>query len=69
MRNGAFFLEGSVAFALQNPAALFRLLQAFNELSLWNQNAEPCHSLVPLLVMALKTELLLRPYSPKTASS
>jgi hypothetical protein len=63
MRNGALVRDGSVAFGLQKPAALLRLLHALSALSLWNQKPEPWYSFEPDLVMALKTELELRPNS------
>src|SRR6266850_1056639 len=46
-----------------SPARLSRLLHEFRALSLWNQNAEPWKSFVPLLVTRLTTDPAARPYS------
>jgi type I restriction enzyme, S subunit len=52
------FHRGSVS-----PARLSRLLHEFKALSLWNQNAEPWKSFVPLLVTKFTTDPAARPYS------
>jgi hypothetical protein len=46
-----------------SPARLSRLLHEFKALSLWNQNAEPWKSFVPLLVTKFTTDPAARPYS------